>query len=604
MLQGYRDHIRANLHRTPVDIANDLREQFRLGNNVAFGPPPDTQVVGFWWREYNNTRWEVDQGSTVQESVEKVLGKVKGVVQMEMESLSEGGVVDTIAWICEGMIEKIGITNIMEVALDGRHGVSTSKHELLTVMAEYDGSGYPLAYLLRKTTKAAKTQALRESIAKARHATLTHLFTEMKRRGVAPSFVGTDKDFQEIRAVNAVWPEAKHQLCYWHAKRALEKRLRQPPSEVTSYDPFRAAADSDSFCPPAHHDGILQLFAQHLNQHASIPLANVGIVDATEIRRRALVDIYKFCFNHDLPELWAYLYMAWYRPEVWVLWARSASPEIPVLRTTMIVESHWRLIKRDYLGNKRPTLPSLVYTLCHTILPRSVGYIGVFGTGADGKHKSSWRKTFKAEYGIAEKAKLTTPSQQYFTDQELGVCGCPSFLLSRFLLCKHLYRGRRRTPHWYHTVRRFRQAPFWREPMHTAHDTDDDDPDAESMGLHDLGGEQREGNHRRVQPASADADDVASGPMDDIRLEDCEDSDAELRIQQETEKYEASERKKESIQRRMDQYFRRQWDVNADSRGVASLVKRLDMVMKEFERKEEQNVPTWGRANRHTMFTQ
>lgn len=32
-------------------------------------------------------------------------------------------------------------------------GVSTSKHELLTVMAEYDGSGYPLAYLLRKTTK-------------------------------------------------------------------------------------------------------------------------------------------------------------------------------------------------------------------------------------------------------------------------------------------------------------------------------------------------------------------------------------------------------------------------------------------------------------------
>lgn len=117
--QGYRDHIRANLHRTPVDIANDLREQFRLGNNVAFGPPPDTQVVGFWWREYNNTRWEVDPGSTVQESVEKILGKVKGVVQMEMESLSEGGVVDTIAWICEGMIEKIGITNIMEVALGG-----------------------------------------------------------------------------------------------------------------------------------------------------------------------------------------------------------------------------------------------------------------------------------------------------------------------------------------------------------------------------------------------------------------------------------------------------------------------------------------------------
>lgn len=93
-------------------------------------------------------------------------------------------------------------------------------------MAEYDGSGYPLAYLLRKTTKAAKTQALRESIAKARHATLTHLFTEMKRRGVAPSFVGTDKDFQEIGAVNAVWPEAKHQLWYVSLRDMYDRRLR------------------------------------------------------------------------------------------------------------------------------------------------------------------------------------------------------------------------------------------------------------------------------------------------------------------------------------------------------------------------------------------
>lgn len=30
---------------------------------------------------------------------------------------------------------------------------------------------------------------------------------------------------------------------YWHAKRALERRLRQPPSDTTSYDPFRASAD-------------------------------------------------------------------------------------------------------------------------------------------------------------------------------------------------------------------------------------------------------------------------------------------------------------------------------------------------------------------------
>lgn len=93
-------------------------------------------------------------------------------------------------------------------------GVSTSKHELITVMTEYDGSGYPIAYLLRRTTKAAKTPAIRESITKARHRTLAELFMQLRNRGVMPEFIGTDKDFQEIRAVNAVWPTAKHQLWY------------------------------------------------------------------------------------------------------------------------------------------------------------------------------------------------------------------------------------------------------------------------------------------------------------------------------------------------------------------------------------------------------
>lgn len=79
-------------------------------------------------------------------------------------------------------------------------------------MTEFDGSGYPIAYLLRKITKAAKTQAIRETFMKTRHATLTHLFDQLKQRGVLPGFVGTEKDFQEIRAVKAVWPATKHQL--------------------------------------------------------------------------------------------------------------------------------------------------------------------------------------------------------------------------------------------------------------------------------------------------------------------------------------------------------------------------------------------------------
>jgi hypothetical protein len=35
----------------------------------------------------------------------------------------------------------------------------------------------------------------------------------------------TDKDWSEIKAFMAVYPEAKHQLCFWHVLRAIKKRL-------------------------------------------------------------------------------------------------------------------------------------------------------------------------------------------------------------------------------------------------------------------------------------------------------------------------------------------------------------------------------------------
>jgi hypothetical protein len=35
----------------------------------------------------------------------------------------------------------------------------------------------------------------------------------------------TDKDLSEINAFRGIYPEAKHQLCFWHCLRALKKRL-------------------------------------------------------------------------------------------------------------------------------------------------------------------------------------------------------------------------------------------------------------------------------------------------------------------------------------------------------------------------------------------
>jgi hypothetical protein len=108
-------------------------------------------------------------------------------------------------------------------------------------MAEYDGAGYPVAYILRKTTEKPKTAADRAALEAARMSTMRAVLQRLKEKGINPRFFGSDKDFQEIRAAKAVWPEAKHQLWYVKADRALELTLMQiriPSAFGTRSGPF------------------------------------------------------------------------------------------------------------------------------------------------------------------------------------------------------------------------------------------------------------------------------------------------------------------------------------------------------------------------------
>jgi hypothetical protein len=44
--------------------------------------------------------------------------------------------------------------------------------------------------------------------------------------GLRPRFVHTDKDMAEIGMSRRVWLAAKHQLCWWHLREALKRRLK------------------------------------------------------------------------------------------------------------------------------------------------------------------------------------------------------------------------------------------------------------------------------------------------------------------------------------------------------------------------------------------
>ncbi|TFK57941.1 hypothetical protein BDN72DRAFT_737553, partial [Pluteus cervinus] len=124
-----------------------------------------------------------------------------------------------------------------------------------------------------------------------------------------------------------------------------------------------------TFCPAIYRDSIVDMMERHYCAHPMIP--GYTRPDAASIKRWAVQQMYRFCNQNGLPEVWAYLWENWYRHGRWELWARSVHPEmIPILKTTMILESHWRRIKHDFLHHFRmPRCDLLVWILVTKLAP-------------------------------------------------------------------------------------------------------------------------------------------------------------------------------------------------------------------------------------------
>ncbi|KAJ7221330.1 hypothetical protein GGX14DRAFT_316784, partial [Mycena pura] len=116
------------------------------------------------------------------------------------------------------------------------------------------------------------------------------------------------------------------------------------------------------FVPEDLQADVLAMMQEHFFAHSLIPAFSNPTLEG--IRHWAVKQVYDWCVKHNLPGPFAYFWENWYRSGRWALWARSAHPSIPRLRTTMICESHWRLIKCDYLPHfHSPRLDLLVWVL-------------------------------------------------------------------------------------------------------------------------------------------------------------------------------------------------------------------------------------------------
>ena len=148
-------------------------------------------------------------------------------------------------------------------------------------------------------------------------------------------------------------------------------------------------------------------------------------------------------------------------------WARSSNAvQVPVLKTTMIVESHWRRLKHDYLHRfNRPRIDLVTWILAKRVIPEATEKMKGLIEGNHRMATAAWRKPFKRQWKALQDKEVNPDSLlRYHTAPMKWVCACEAFLESRFLLCKHLKHCLERFSNpsvFFREVRRRRTSPFW-----------------------------------------------------------------------------------------------------------------------------------------------
>ncbi|KAJ8095385.1 hypothetical protein PM082_023155 [Marasmius tenuissimus] len=648
---------------------------------------PETEIsrkqVYREWTRLSQHQWRLDEDQII--SAIALIEKYTEDHTTESIPIRELQGTSTVAFGFKEILDEVS-EDTEEIAIDSTWKTNALGCELYAVIAERNGEAIPLAFMFTTHDETAPEGS--------KDLLLRDLLKFTKSRCPNIIFTLSDKDTSEINTCRHVFSDAKHQLCYWHAIRYLEKRLTEnrPPA---SYDPRKAHAifkfidptwapgvtigwledgvheeDAEEdrpteplkvrinvaslkahlvatsaikedesnakieklqadlkvledelkaikygecepkpaapttieqavektcrpallilrqgsreikvwpsppamkglkalpqFCPPEHRPAIIEFFRRHLHLHETIPINESGRTrNSNEIWTEATREMYRYCRENNLAQAWSYLWNRWYSPKQWVLWARAACKAIPRIKTTMIVESTWRALKRHDLPQfNRPRLDLVVHVVLRYLLPRvQRKIVDLKGLRRQGRSiplspwKREWRALWKNyakpdsqrgyERELAELAKKQVTdidraeleaelesdgqNERYYTSLEKWVCSCPSYLISRFLLCKHLVRKalglKISTPVlFFHSLRRNHYPPFYNLPgiNTTAESSVSDNEDEEEVDMIIIGTQSRTvcRTHSRTSSRASSEFDTASSAYDVDEIEE------------------------------------------------------------------------------------
>ena len=134
------------------------------------------------------------------------------------------------------------------------------------------------------------------------------------------------------------------------------------------------------------------------------------------------------------------MWASWYAPKMWCLWARSTSPYISRLRTTMNVENFWRQLKHDHLHHvAQPRLDHLVWILIYKVTPAYFAWAEILHDShrlGHLKQLTTYQKYFKSSWKKLLARNIS--DKDYGTCIEDWTCKCGRQKYDRHHLCKHL----------------------------------------------------------------------------------------------------------------------------------------------------------------------
>ncbi|EEB92308.1 hypothetical protein MPER_09207, partial [Moniliophthora perniciosa FA553] len=208
---------------------------------------PETELtekqVHAEWRRINQDEWLLDKTDQVKSAL-MLLQKFDSYTA-EVISITQRPGASAIAFSFKEIMDELAETT-EEVAMDSTWKTNAFGYELYAIVGEANGEAYPLTFMFttQDHTAAEGTKDL----------LLRDLISFVDRRCPNIKFTLSDKDTAEINAFRHIMPDKKHQLCYWHAIRYIEKRLAEnrPPA---AYDP-RQAAKVFSFIDPTWAPGV------------------------------------------------------------------------------------------------------------------------------------------------------------------------------------------------------------------------------------------------------------------------------------------------------------------------------------------------------------